>query len=240
MKGEIAYMLGIVAVGFVVNYALRALPFLLFAGRDREIPKWISRFGDLVSPVIIAALIFYSYSGLQWKTAWPYLAGALVVGLQVWRRNALLSIVAGTVVYMCLLSAGCATGPKEIVLDAAHPSIRYSVNGFLVGDRFVEPKRIPGMLESFDVPHDRVIHILVDEDAERDLKPARSFMGLLAHHGYSRSVLVSKKKTESHVKSEKEAALGRGRGGMTPPPPSSSTRGPQPARRQIRYKGAND
>ena len=240
MKGEIAYMLGIVAVGFVVNYALRALPFLLFAGRDREVPKWISRFGDLVSPVIIAALIFYSYSGLQWKTAWPYLAGALVVGLQVWRRNALLSIVVGTVAYMCLLSAGCTTGPKEIVLDAARPSIRYSVNGFLVGDRFVDPNRIPRMLEDFEVPHDRVIHILVDEDAERDLKPARSFMGLLAHHGYRRSVLVSKKKAESHVKSESGPEPGHGRGGMAPPPPSSPTRGPQSARRQIRYKGAND
>lgn len=239
MKGEIVYMLGIVAVGFAVNYALRALPFLLFAGRDREIPKWISRFGDFVSPVIIAALIFYSYSGLQWKTAWPYLAGVLVVGLQLWRRNALLSIVAGTVVYMCLLSAGCATGPKEIVLDAAHPSIRYSVDGFLVGDKFVEPKRIPGMLESFDVPRDRVIHILVDEDAERDLKPARAFMALLAHHGYSRSVLVSKKKTESHVNSEKDA--GRGRGGMNAPPSYSARRQqPQPARRKIRYKGADE
>ena len=70
MKAEILYMLGIVAAGFAVNYALRAIPFLLFAGKDREIPKWITRFGDLVSPVIIAALIVYSYSGLQWKTAW--------------------------------------------------------------------------------------------------------------------------------------------------------------------------
>ena len=57
MKGEILYMLGIVAVGFLVNYALRALPFVLFASRDRELPKWVSRCGDPGSPVIIAALI---------------------------------------------------------------------------------------------------------------------------------------------------------------------------------------
>ena len=94
------------------------------------------------------------------------------------------------------------------------------------------------MLKSFEVPHDRVIHILVDEDAEHDLKPARAFMALLARNGYSRSVLVSKKKTESHVNSAKD---GRGRGGMSTPPPSSGRRQqPQPARRQIRYKGAND
>jgi len=201
MKSEIVYMLGIVAAGFAVNYALRALPFLLFAGKDREIPKWIARFGDFVSPVIIAALIVYSYSGLQWKTAWPYLAGALVVSLQLWRRNALVSIVAGTVLYMCLLNAGCMSrGPSEIVLDASHPSIRYSTQGFLIGDQFVNPNKIPGLLEDFEVPKDRTVHILVDEAAEHDLGKARAFMTLLAHHGYRRSVLVTKQRSigDSH------------------------------------------
>ena len=196
MKSEIIYMLGIVAAGFAVNYALRALPFLLFAGTDREIPKWITRFGDLVSPVIIGSLIFYSYSGLQWRTAWPYLAGALVVGLQLWRRNALVSIVAGTVLYMCLLNAGCmSSGISEIELDADNPSIRYSTQGFLIGEKFVNPNKIPGLLEDFEIPKSRTIHILVDEDAERDLAKARAFMKLLAHNGYRRSVLVTKQRS---------------------------------------------
>ena len=196
MKSEIVYMLGIVAAGFAVNYALRALPFLLFAGKDREIPKWITRFGDLVSPVIIGALIFSSYSGLQWRTAWPYLAGALVVGLQLWRRNALVSIVAGTVLYMCLLNAGCmSSGISEIELDADNPSIRYSTQGFLIGEKFVNPNKIPGLLEDFEIPKSRTIHILVDEDAERDLAKARAFMKLLAHNGYRRSVLVTKQRS---------------------------------------------
>ena len=236
MKSEVVYMLGIVAVGFLVNYALRALPFVLFAGRDRELPKWVSRFGDLVSPVIIAALIFYSYSGLQWKTAWPYLAGILVVALQLWRRNALLSIIAGTVVYMCLLSAGCASNDYgDIVLDAAHPSIRYSTQGFLVGERYVDPKKVPAILKSYDVPTDRVIHILIDEEAERDLKPARAFMALLAHDGYSRSVLVTKKRAESHVRTEEEMALERQQRAA-----QSSRRTSPTGKRKIRYKGAND
>ena len=242
MKAEIVYMLGIVVAGFLVNYALRALPFLLFAGRDRELPKWVERFGDLVSPVIIAALIFYSYSGLQWRTPWPYLAGALVVALQVWRRNALLSILSGTILYMGLLCTGCtSTDYGDIVLDAAHPSIRYSTQGFLVGDRFIDPNRVPKLLESYDVPHDRVIHIIVDEEAERNLKPARSFMGLLAHSGYTRSVLVSKKKAESHVMSEEERMRSGVRGNpesaRRAPPPRGSAAG---GKKKIRYKGAND
>lgn len=104
MEREILYMLGIVAAGFAVNYTLRALPFILFAGRDRKLPTWVLRFGDFISPVIIAGLIIYSYSGLQWKTAWPYLAGVLTVALQLWRQNALVSIVAGTVLYMFLVA----------------------------------------------------------------------------------------------------------------------------------------
>lgn len=101
---EAAYMLCVVGACFAVNYGLRALPFLLFAGRDRELPRWVERFGAFISPVIIAALIVYSYSGLEWRTAWPYLAGLLTVGLQLWKRNPLASIVAGTALYMALMA----------------------------------------------------------------------------------------------------------------------------------------
>ena len=236
MKSEVVYMLGIVAVGFLVNYALRVLPFVLFAGRDRELPKWVSRFGDLVSPVIIAALIFYSYSGLQWKTAWPYLAGVLVVALQLWRRNALLSIIVGTVVYMCLVCTGCASNDYgDIVLDAAHPSIRYSTRGILIGERYADPIKVPKILKSYDVPTDRVIHILVDEEAEHDLKHARAFMGLLAHNGYRRSVLVTKKRAESHVRTEEEMALER----QQRPAPSPRNAAPS-GKRKVRYKNSSD
>ena len=104
MADEILSMLGIVAAGFVVNFGLRALPFILFGGKDRKIPAWIDRVSGFISPVIIAALVVYSFAGLAWRTPWPYVAGALSVGLQVWKRNPLLSIVAGTVIYMLLLN----------------------------------------------------------------------------------------------------------------------------------------
>lgn len=135
---------------------------------------------------------------------------------------------------ICLFCAGCVSNDYgDIVLDAAHPSIRYSLQGFLIGERYVDPKRVPAILESYDVPHDRVIHILIDEEAERDLKPARIFMGLLAHNGYRRSVLVSKKRAESHVRTEEEMA--RERQQRPSPSPRSSMGG-----KKIRYKGADD
>ena len=104
MREEIIYMCGIVAGGFAVNFGLRALPFVLFGGRNRAIPAWIDRASGFVSPVIIAALVVYSFAGLMWRTPWPYVAGAVAVVLQLWRKNPLVSIVAGTAVYMVLLN----------------------------------------------------------------------------------------------------------------------------------------
>ena len=104
MRDEIWYMIGIVAAGFVVNFGLRALPFILFGGKDRTIPAWIDRVSGFISPVIIAALVVYSFAGLAWRTPWPYVAGTAVVGLQLWKRNPLLSIIFGTVIYMLLLN----------------------------------------------------------------------------------------------------------------------------------------
>ena len=236
MAEDVLHAAGIVAVAWAVTFGLRSLPFLVFAGRGRDVPPSVERFGSIISPVIIAGLIVYSYSALEWRTAWPYIAGVLVVALQLWRRNALLSIMAGTVVYMCLLSAGCASNDYgDIVLDASHPSIHYSTQGFLIGERYVDPRRVPAILKSYDVPTDRVIHILIDKDAERDLKPARAFMGLLAHNGYRRSVLVTKKRAESHVRTEEEMALERQQHAAPPPGRASPT-----GKRKIRYKGAND
>ena len=106
MRGEILYMCGIVAVGFVVNFGLRALPFVLFGGKGRTIPAWIDRVSGFISPVIIVALVVYSFAGLAWRTPWPYAAGVVAVGFQVWKRNPLLSIVAGTALYMLLLNFG--------------------------------------------------------------------------------------------------------------------------------------
>ena len=104
MREEIIYMLGIVAAGFVVNFGLRALPFILFGGKDRTIPPWIDRVSGFISPVIIAALVVYSFAGLAWRTPWPYDARIVTVVLQLWKRNPLLSIIAGTVTYMLLLN----------------------------------------------------------------------------------------------------------------------------------------
>ena len=221
---EILYMLAVVAAGFAVNFGLRALPFVLFAGRDRQLPRWVDCFGKYASPVIICVLIFYSYSGLEWKTAYPYVAGVVTVGLQIWKRNPLASIIAGTIVYMCLLNCGC-TSHRTLELDAKHPAVRVSVRGVLFGDQYVRPDEVAEILEDYDVPHERVIHILLDPDV-KDLRPARTLMGYLSKAGYTRPVLVTKR----HAESEN---LGKRRSKAAVPPKSAA----QPCR-VIRYKRA--
>ena len=222
---DVLYMLGVLAVGFAVNYSLRALPFVLFAGRDRELPRWVERFGDFVSPVIIAGLIVYSYSGLAWQTVYPYLAGAIVVGLQVWKRTPLVSIVAGTVLYMAFLNCGCTT-QRSLELNARHPAVRVSVHGVYFGDRLVQPQEVPEILDDYDVPHDRVIHIRLDPDV-KDLRPATAVRVCLGRAGYTRSILV----TERHAES---VNLGKSKR----PAVSSAARPAPQAKRTIRYKRA--
>ena len=223
MKDEILYMLGVVAV----TYALRALPFLLFAGRSRSLPPWVERFGNLISPVIIAGLGVYAYSGLAWRTAWPYLAGALTVGLQLWKRNPLVSIVAGTLLYMTLIATCGCTTHRTLELDAKNPAVRVSTQGVLFGDAYVAPARVPEILADYDVPRDRVIHILLDPDV-RDLRPARFLMACLRKGGYTRPVLVTARHAESFVTEKKPKAA------------SSRRVSPAPAKKTIRYKGANE
>ena len=106
MESErVLYLAAATATGWAVTYALRALPFIVFARKSRPLPSWVRRADRYISPTIIGALIVFSCASLEWRTAAPYLAGALTLAVQFWRRNALLSIASGTALYMALLRA---------------------------------------------------------------------------------------------------------------------------------------
>ncbi len=223
---EVFYMLGVVAIGAGITFLFRAAPFLLFAGRDRALPAWVARFGALVSPVIIAALIVYSYSGLAWRTPSPYLAGALTIALQFWKRNPLASILSGTILYMVLLSCcGCATSSREIRFDAAEPCVAITPNGIKFGERLVLPKEVPGLLEAHGVPKDATIHILLDDNYIDRRAPWVFQHNILGKAGYRRSILVSKRRAESMTRDELE---------------KRKAKQPAPAPKKFRYKKANE
>ena len=96
----------LVLVMALVSFLLRAFPFLVFSGK-RETPKFVLYLGKVLPFAIIAMLVVYCVKDISFDTVshfLPYIiAGAVVVLLHIWRRNTLLSILAGTLSYMALV-----------------------------------------------------------------------------------------------------------------------------------------
>lgn len=94
----------LIAIMAIVTILLRFLPFLVFR---RQVPPYITYLGKVLPAAIIGMLVIYCFKDTA-LTAHPFgipelLAAACVVGLQVWKRNSLISILTGTVVYMLLV-----------------------------------------------------------------------------------------------------------------------------------------
>lgn len=101
-----AQTVAVIAVMTAVTFLTRALPFLLF-GRGGKPPKVVLYLGKYLPPGVIAMLIVYCCRGVSFTAAanWmpTFIAGAAVVGLHLWKKNNMLSIVGGTVLYMILV-----------------------------------------------------------------------------------------------------------------------------------------
>lgn len=95
-----------IAVMALVTLFTRAAPFLLF-GRGGQPPKVVLYLGQVLPPAIIAMLIVYCLRAVEFSTAahWApqLIAAAAVVGLHIWKKNNLLSIFGGTLLYMVLV-----------------------------------------------------------------------------------------------------------------------------------------
>ena len=89
-----------------VTLCTRALPFLVFP-KGKPIPKTVEYLGKVLAPAVIGMLVVYCLRDTSIKLS-PHgipeaLAVLTVVVLHVWKRNNLLSIGAGTVLYMFLI-----------------------------------------------------------------------------------------------------------------------------------------
>ena len=105
----IGYLLSVTAVAGGVTLLLRAFPFLFFGSGKPS--RWVLYLGRRLSPAAIAMLVVYCLAVYArdrvpaehcWGAA-ELLASAVVVGMQLWKRNPLLSILSGTALYMVLV-----------------------------------------------------------------------------------------------------------------------------------------
>ncbi len=96
----------LIVVISLVTMLLRFLPLWIF-GNGKQTPQLIQYLGKVLPYAIMGMLVVFCLKGVSLTSA-PFglpelLACAVVVGLHVWKRNTVISIVGGTVVYMILV-----------------------------------------------------------------------------------------------------------------------------------------
>ena len=99
------YPIVVIGIISIVTWVLRAFPFLLF-GR-RPLPEIILYLGKTLPPAIMTVLVIYCLRNTDFGQT-PYgipelIACAVVVILQIVRKNMYLSIIAGTLCYMVMI-----------------------------------------------------------------------------------------------------------------------------------------
>lgn len=103
---EYTHAIIIIAVMGGVTLATRVLPVLVF-DRSEKIPEFILYLGKVIPYTAMGLLIVYclrDVSVLHGSHGLPELiAMAAVTGSYLWKRNAILSVIIGTVLYMFLL-----------------------------------------------------------------------------------------------------------------------------------------
>ena len=96
----------IIFVVAVTTFSTRVIPFLVFP-KGKAIPKTVQYLGKVLTPAVIGMLVVYCLKDTQVIVA-PHgipelISVAVVAVLHVWKRNNLLSIGVGTVLYMILI-----------------------------------------------------------------------------------------------------------------------------------------
>lgn len=96
----------IIAVAAIVTLIIRAIPFVAFGGK-REVPVTVTYLGKVLPPAIMVILVVYCVKSIHLFSGShgipELLSIAVVAALHVWKRNTLLSIAVGTILYMILV-----------------------------------------------------------------------------------------------------------------------------------------
>ncbi|MGY3202342.1 branched-chain amino acid transporter permease [Streptomyces sp. TE5632] len=109
--GETPFAVAAILVAAAVTWALRALPFAVLAPlRASATVQYLSTRMPAGIMVILVVYCLRDLPVTESRALAPLAALAVTVGLHLWHRNALLSILAGTAVHVALASTAFAPG----------------------------------------------------------------------------------------------------------------------------------
>lgn len=96
----------LIAVISLMTILTRFLPFLLFRSEEK-MPKALEYLGGVLPGAIMGMLVIYCFKSTV-VTKWPFalpeiIATVVVVALYLWKKNTLISIGVGTILYMILV-----------------------------------------------------------------------------------------------------------------------------------------
>ena len=98
---ELDYLIIVIIVMALSTYFTRLIPFVLFSpGRESSILNYVAK---STPPMVMMILVVYMLKDINdqsYELIYNLIALAITIGFQVYKRNALLSIVAGTAAYM--------------------------------------------------------------------------------------------------------------------------------------------
>ncbi|MBR5535623.1 MAG: AzlD domain-containing protein [Clostridia bacterium] len=99
------YALSAILIMAAVTALLRFIPFLVMG--NRKTPAYVEYLGKVLPYAVMAMLVVYCLKGVDFTVApfgvCEFISVGVVVGIHVWKRNTLLSIVLGTLCYMLLI-----------------------------------------------------------------------------------------------------------------------------------------
>lgn len=105
-NGMSFYPLLLILTAAAITIAIRFAPFMLFS-RGKQLPRWVKYLGNILPPAVMSVLLVYCLRSVDFATAGhgipELISVAAVILLHIWRRNTLLSIGVGTVLYMILV-----------------------------------------------------------------------------------------------------------------------------------------
>lgn len=95
-----------IAIIVCVTALTRFLPFILLSS-GKKTPKIINKLGKLLPYAIMGMLVVYCLKDITFISVGDFLPAVIgcviVAALYIWKRNTLLSIIAGTISYMLLV-----------------------------------------------------------------------------------------------------------------------------------------